>query len=220
MEIGIEDNEIIIEPEKIVLDVFRADYKDFSNYITPLEQVIEKYDSEENAALMQDIFEIISNDLDTAERITDAVSESDFLNLSLEEKSSSLDRLGFNLIMSPYVLARLYSNFSPDLQAVVNRNWDSEIIKEPVILKQVYEIESQNTEYEFKSKSPNNKYYKVIMEFADKESELYKKQGNYAIYMFANKTAKHAEIEYVFCVDEKDNLNRSLLAGSFSLKDL
>lgn len=210
-----------IKADVILENAFKVNYTDFSNYISPLEDIISKYDTKENTALMQEIFEIISNDLDTAEKISDQIDDQTLIDLSLEEKRSTLDRLGFYMITSPYVLSRLYSNLTPDLQAAVNPNWESESIVEPVVLKKVYEIEAgRSDEYEFKSKSPNNRYYKVIMEIANKDSELYKKQGNYVLYMYSNKEARHAEIEYVFCVDENDRLNKSQLAGSFSLKDL
>lgn len=209
--------ELSSDPRAEVLNAFRQDHKNFANYINPIEEIISRYDNEDNEDLMQELFEIISNDLDTAEKITDALDQLE--NLSIEELRSSFDRAGFFMITSPYVYARLYSNLTPEFQAAVNRNWESEAIVEPVILKAVYEVEP-NSEYKFKAVSPNNKYYKVIMEIVDKSSELYKKQGNYVLYMYSNKAAKHAEIEYVFCVDKNDQVNQSPLAGSFQLKDL
>jgi len=209
-----------LSPEEMLDETFRNDFKDFANYISPLEEIISLYDTEEHSDLMQELFEIISNDLDTAEKITDAINNEDFKILGYEEKQSFLDRMGFYMITSPYVMSRLYSNLLPEDQAVVNKNLNSEAIVEPVVLKKVYEIKNgRSDEYEFKSKSPNNKYYKVIMEIANKESELYKKQGNYVIYLYSNKEARQAEIEYVFCVDQADQLNQSPLAGSFYLND-
>ena len=205
-------------PEEMLIEVFKNDFKDFSNYISLLEDIISKYDSPEYSDLMQEIFEIISNDLDTAEKITDAINKEDIENLKIEEARIKLDRLGFFMITSPYVMSRLYSNLTPNIQAAINTNWNSEAIVEPVILKNVYEIEGgKSNEYEFKSKSPNNRYFKIVMEIVNKDSELYKKQGNYVLYMYSNKEAKQAEIEYVFCVEENDNINQSPLAGSFDL---